>query len=439
MRLLGILPALLVALLVQGKALADDKPDLNRPVRDKWALIVGISNFADKKIPHLKYSTKDARDFYNYLIKEGNFAPDHVRLLLDEKATQRRIMSELGSKFLARMAKPDDLVVLFFSTHGSPGQMDIRGKNYIVAYDSDPSDLFASGIEMQKIMDSIQGRVLTDRVLLVMDACHSGGVDPNAKGIVRSGNFDAAALAEGSGQLVICSSQTEEQSWESKRYENGVFTHNLLEGLRSSPDKGLAKAFSKTQELVRDEVQEDYPGARQTPVLVNKWAGNDLIIAVKPQAPQQVPQTVVLDLEPDSSATPPSPIRDSQMSEAPKSNVTTEVVDQAPQSLTITSTYFSNEKDPRIAYQEACAQQAAHFNEPAYYFRKAAILIQMGNYSKAEQELKGLLVDIPNNSDYHLARAYCYYRMGNKFAAEDELNMAKFHNPSLPKDIKFGN
>ncbi len=74
---------------------------------------------------------------------EGNFAPDHIRLLLDEKATQRRIMSELGSKFLARLAKPDDLIFLFFSTHGSPSQMDIRGKNYIVAYDSEPEDLFA--------------------------------------------------------------------------------------------------------------------------------------------------------------------------------------------------------------------------------------------------------------------------------------------------------
>lgn len=329
MRLFKLLPVLFIALLVQGKALAqEEKPDLNRPVRDKWALIVGISNFADKKIPHLKYATKDARDFYNYLTKEGNFAPDHVRLLLDEKATQRRIMSELGSKFLARMAKPDDLVVLFFSTHGSPGQMDIRGKNYIVAYDSDPSDLFASGIEMQKIMDSIQGRVLTDRVLLVMDACHSGGADPNAKGIIRSGNFDAQAIAAGSGQLVICSSQTEEQSWESKRYANGVFTHNLLEGLRSSPDKTLSKAFDKTQELVRDEVQEDYPGARQTPVLVNKWSGKDLIIAIKPQAPQKIPDTVVLDLEPDSAVDTPSQIRQ----QTPMvQGLTPNVVDQTPQ------------------------------------------------------------------------------------------------------------
>ncbi|NJL72095.1 MAG: caspase family protein [Candidatus Competibacteraceae bacterium] len=73
---------------------------VNRPIADKWALIVGIGNFADSKIPKLKYATKDARDFYNYLVKDAHFKPDHVRVLLDETATQRRIVSELGSRGL---------------------------------------------------------------------------------------------------------------------------------------------------------------------------------------------------------------------------------------------------------------------------------------------------------------------------------------------------
>jgi tetratricopeptide (TPR) repeat protein len=110
---------------------------------------------------------------------------------------------------------------------------------------------------------------------------------------------------------------------------------------------------------------------------------------------------------------------------------------QQPKVLKLTSAYFCNEKNPKAAYQEACSQQDAHFNEPAYYYRKATILIQMGNYAKAEQQLKDLLVDIPNNSDYHIARAYCYYKMGKKTAAQDEIGMARFHNPRLPESIQF--
>lgn len=280
------------------------KSDVNKPVRDKWALIVGIGNFSSHDVPHLKYATKDARDLYNYLTQEANFAPDHVRLLLDEKATQRRIMSELGSRFLARLAKPDDLIFLFFSTHGSPAQMDIRGKNYIVAYDSDPEDLFATGIEMQKILESIQSRVLSDRVLLVLDACHSGGVNPDAKGMTRIGNFDAEELAEGSGQMVICSSQPDQQSWESKRYQNGVFTKSLLDCLhKAGPKAPLSKAFSVMEQLVADEVREDHPGARQTPILHSKWNGNDLVLAVPAAHPEAIPPTVASELEPDSSGT----------------------------------------------------------------------------------------------------------------------------------------
>jgi predicted Zn-dependent protease len=107
--------------------------------------------------------------------------------------------------------------------------------------------------------------------------------------------------------------------------------------------------------------------------------------------------------------------------------------------LVLTTSYFASEKNPKHAFQEACEQQGAHFNEPAFYYRKACILIQLKSYSRAEQELKNLIADIPNNSDYHLARAFCYYKMKNKTAADDEINTARFHNPRLPENIEIGN
>lgn len=290
------------------------KTPVNRPIRDKWALIVGVGTFQDPKIPKLKYASKDARDFRDYLIREANFQPDHVRILLDEKATQRRVLSELGNRFLARVAKPDDLVVLFFSSHGSPAHADLRGKNFVVAYDSDPEDLFTTGIEMDKILDSIQSRVLSERVLLLLDACHSGGaVVANAKGLSRPANFDAEALAQGSGQLVICSSEPDEASFESKRYQNGIFTRKLLDALRTKgSETTLGDAFPKIKKEVAAEVQEDY-GNRQSPSLSSKWNGNELILAAVPAAPQMVPHVVQQLLEPDSSvpsvAKPAAPLK----------------------------------------------------------------------------------------------------------------------------------
>ena len=119
---------------------------------------------------------------------------------------------------------------------------------------------------------------MPDRTVLVLDACHSGAANV-AKGLVRQANFDADSIAQGSGQLVICSSQPDQVSWESKRYQNGVFTHQLLEALRKAPTTKLGDAINTMQEEVSREVQMDRNGEQQQPVLKSAWEGNDLILA----------------------------------------------------------------------------------------------------------------------------------------------------------------
>lgn len=273
----------------------------DRPIRDKWAIIVGISNFQDPKIPKLQYSTKDAIDFYKFLEKSGNFKRDHMRLLLNEKATQRRILTELATLFLHRVAEPDDLVVVFFSTHGSPTEEGPGGNNYLVAYDTSIDELFATGVSMQAIMSTLKERINSDRILLVLDACHSGATTVGAKGMSRAANFDADAIAQGSGQMVICSSEPAERSWESKRAPNGVFTKKLMEGLaKNGTQTKLADAFNYLHSQVQKEVKEDR-GASQKPVLKSKWNGSELLPLIPPAAPQTLPNSLKEQLPPDSS------------------------------------------------------------------------------------------------------------------------------------------
>ncbi len=257
----------------------------NRPVRDKWALIVGISNFQDSKL-NLKYPAKDAKDFNDYLLKEGHFAADHVKLLTNEQATRANILSELGDKWLPRVANPDDLVVIYISSHGSASDMDIGGVNYLLAYDSQVDSLYASGLPMQDLTRIIKGRVHSDRVVLVLDACHSGAADPGAKGLFRQGNVDISEVAQGTGQLVISSSQPSQVSWESKHYQNSVFTRCLIESLKSKGDATtLGEAFSNMKDKVQQEVLTER-GVLQTPVLKSRWKGNDLRLAAPPVTPR---------------------------------------------------------------------------------------------------------------------------------------------------------
>ena len=271
----------------EGTGGVEEQIQINRPIRDKWALIVGTGRFKDSRI-NLKYAAKDAEDFANFLIKEKEFAPDHIQLLTNEAATRANILSLLGSKWLPRVAERDDLVVIYFSSHGSPSSLDVGGVNYLVAHDTDPNDLYATGIAMQDLARIIKGRVHCDRIMLVLDACHSGSAGPSTaagKGMERAANVNVEQVMQGTGQLVISSSKPDQRSWESSRYEGSVFTKYLIEGLRRNGKlTKLGDAYAYLESEVQREVLRDR-GVLQTPVMRSKWRGTDLIIGVTPAQP----------------------------------------------------------------------------------------------------------------------------------------------------------
>jgi uncharacterized caspase-like protein len=261
------------------------QPSKDRPVKDKWALVVGISKFQKPEL-NLKCAATDARDFGDFLVKKCNFAADHVHVVTDEEATRARILNELGDKWLPRVVRPDDLVVVYVSTHGSPSDVDLGGVNYLVTWDTDPESLYASGLPMQDLMRLIKGRIRSDRVMIVLDACYSGNVNPQGKGIHRGGNLNVDEIVQGTGQLVISSSEASQMSWESKSGGNSVFTKHLMEALRTNGDKTkLGEAFRALKERVEDEVQRDR-GKVQVPVLKSQWEGTDLMLSVPPTDPR---------------------------------------------------------------------------------------------------------------------------------------------------------
>jgi hypothetical protein len=90
----------------------------------KWPLVVGIDRFQDKRAPQLQNAVKDSRDFVAFLEDPhgGRFDPSHVKHLENEGATLKGIKEGLGE--LRVKAKPDDLIVLYLSSHGSSRYMD---------------------------------------------------------------------------------------------------------------------------------------------------------------------------------------------------------------------------------------------------------------------------------------------------------------------------
>lgn len=259
--------------------------DGNSVVKDKWALVIGISKFANPQY-NLKYAAKDAQDFYNYLITEGNFKKDHVLLLLNENATRRNIMSAFGDKFLPAVCREGDLVTIYISTHGTPASKDPGQRNFIIAYDTEAEALYETGVDMDDLYRRVKEGVRTKRALIVMDTCYSGAGVPGARGVDAGGNFDVAKLALGSGHLVMTSSSPSERSWESKVTPNGVFTKYLVQNLKLT--KGHVKnSFDKLKDDVGWEVQNAF-NQQQHPQIGGEWEGNELILNAIPTNPRPV-------------------------------------------------------------------------------------------------------------------------------------------------------
>src|SRR4030095_973715 len=82
-----------------GNKRDNSKPATARPVREKWAVVVGIGQFQSSAIPALRYTGKDARDFAKVLTdpEVGRFKPENVQTLTDKDATLVNIRKAIGS------------------------------------------------------------------------------------------------------------------------------------------------------------------------------------------------------------------------------------------------------------------------------------------------------------------------------------------------------
>jgi uncharacterized caspase-like protein len=253
-----------------------------RPVKNKWALVIGISNFKESDI-NLRFAAKDAIDFSNYLVNDAGFNSGNVKLLTDKNATRDNIIKELGDGFLGRKAGPDDLVVIYVSSHGSTSMESADGVNFLVAHDTNPQALLSTGIPMQWLSQIIKEQVHSDRVILIMDVCHSGAASNGAKGLSRE-KFNTDKITVGAGQAIICSSAPEQVSWESKNYQNSVFTRKLIEALKR-PGSNLDTAYDYLKEQVYAEVMQDRHKV-QTPLYFSRaWQGPPPVLAVPVAAP----------------------------------------------------------------------------------------------------------------------------------------------------------
>ncbi|HSO60226.1 MAG TPA: caspase family protein [Desulfobacterales bacterium] len=216
-------------------------------IGQRWAVVIGVSEYEDSRIPGLRYAARDAQSVYDWLVSPngGRFAPARVNLLLDRNAANENIKDALFNWL--KQAIEEDLVVIFFAGHGSPESPDALHNLYLLPYNTRYSNIAVTGFPMWDIETALKRFIKAKRVVIIADACHSGGVGQAFDLATRTGrgiqvnaiNSGLQNLTDlGKGICVISASRDKELSREGGEWGggHGVFSYYLIEGLKGAAD-----------------------------------------------------------------------------------------------------------------------------------------------------------------------------------------------------------
>ncbi len=246
------IPSLSTEPLFAGHIGRDEK---TREVGERWALVVGVSDYkysGQSGLVNLIFADDDAKAFSDVLHRLG-WSGSHIKLLINEEATQRNIVIALES-WLTK-AGPNDQIVLFWAGHGFSDPEDPE-KVYFACYDTDMS-IPATGYRMDKVRSALEER-RSKNVILLADTCHAGKlITRGDRGISIVPQIDKMRREKNipKGWIFMVGADTDRQAIEHTSWTNGAFTHSLIKGLNGEAD-GFQSAGKKDGIVTMGELKD---------------------------------------------------------------------------------------------------------------------------------------------------------------------------------------
>jgi hypothetical protein len=195
---------------------------------DLYVLSVGVNEYrATDVFPSLRFAAKDSQDVARTLVAQQGRRYRHVysRVLNDREATLPRLRDELA--WLQQTPQEGDVAMLFLAGHGVGQGSGTAQRYYFVPSDADPDDLAGTALSDEALFRMLsQFRAAT--VVLFIDSCRAGST-PAQRRLMEE-------LQTGGGIVVYSATKANRPSLERARWQNGAFTHALVEGLRGGAD-----------------------------------------------------------------------------------------------------------------------------------------------------------------------------------------------------------
>jgi Caspase domain len=272
-RALGIAEVAAARLDVQ-KATGSAKP----PGAVLHVLAIGVDQFGDKAGGlHLDYAAEDAHDVATALLESQKGAADKASLYADvsltylpnDKADGAAILDALDAmaQSMAKNEQGQDVALILVSSHGEM----IDGQFYLIPYAFDAGSRgksIKSAVSASEFAKKVEALATHGKVLLLLDACHSGAVgaqgwakDPDAKVLQDAMDLENVT--------VLTSSKKNELSEELPEWKHGALAEAFLDALKGAADAEGVVRLSALTDAMENEVQSLTKGRQHLGMHVN--------------------------------------------------------------------------------------------------------------------------------------------------------------------------
>lgn len=238
-------------------------------IERKVALLVGINNYSDPKIPALESAVPDAEAVGKLLADKLGYT---VRILKDPtKANIVSSMNQLSSELTA-----NDSVLLYYAGHGYALEKDKVKTGYWLLADAsikDPSK-WVSNNDISKLMSNIPAK----QTMLVSDSCYSGNLVGNEKVVLPAGTKPENILSQRA--VTVMSSGGDEPVSDEGKDGHSIFAWSLMESIKAVDS---VQPVSVTFDAIRSQVTQEYPQLPQygsSPAAGHK-PGSDYLLEVR--------------------------------------------------------------------------------------------------------------------------------------------------------------
>jgi uncharacterized caspase-like protein len=251
--------------ILQGQSLLEESSYTSR------AVVIGISEYQNPKIPDLRYAHKDAEAFADYLKSPagGIQSDENLMLLTNEQATTGQIVSALS--WLVEESLEGDQAIIYFSGHGDVERISKFQRGYLLTYDSPANNYLAGAFPLFGLQDIIS--TLSEsgvEVTVFSDACHAGNLaGATVNGTAATANAMAQRYAN---EIKVMSCQPSEYSLEGVQWGGGrgVFSYYLIEGLAGLADENQDEEVDlyELENFLEEKIPRETAPQRQIPVTV---------------------------------------------------------------------------------------------------------------------------------------------------------------------------